>query len=261
MTTPDVPFFDEFGRRVPPPGLQSAHHRQTRRWFIPVQPEIDFGAIHTRTQACLGSAGLPSATAFEQQARALLAGLWDDPRLRPVLNGVHVPFLLPKASPGDIGTTLEEVYLPALGRAFCQAWPDYRFVNHHPTGLSGKLSPAPGSRHEQLLGAMQQGPVVGWYFPCLLEYSVPASLEQMGELPGSFLLGGGFDTCAAFIGSPDLLLRKDGYPPLLWLAGLEGEHTGVGYHFEAYGYNLTFNRRAHLGQAAEYWASALVVVG
>jgi hypothetical protein len=35
----------------------------------------------------------------------------------------------------------------------------------------------------------------------------------------------------------------------------------VGYHFEAYGHNLTFNRRPHFGQAAEYWASGLVVLG
>ncbi|XLM23265.1 hypothetical protein MKD33_18855, partial [Chromobacterium piscinae] len=60
---------------------------------------------------------------------------------------------------------------------------------------------------------------------------------------------------AAFIGSPDLLLRRDGYPPLLWLSGLDGEKEGVGYHFEAYGYDLTFNRRVHQNMAAEYWAS------
>ena len=99
------------------------------------------------------------------------------------------------------------------------------------------------------------------YLPCLLEYSIPAALEQMATLPEHFLLAGGLDTSAAFVSLPGLLLRKDGYPPLLWFSGLAAEKDGVGYHYEAYGYNLTFNRRAHLGKVAEYWASALVVLG
>ena len=36
--------------------------------------------------------------------------------------------------------------------------------------------------------------------------------------------------------------------------------AGIGYHFEAYGYNLTFNRRPHLGHAAEYWSSGISVL-
>ncbi|MBV5349669.1 hypothetical protein JZU71_00435, partial [bacterium] len=101
--------------------------------------------------------------------------------------------------------------------------------------------------------------MVGHYFPCLLEYSVPATIEQLQNTPSEILLAGGFDTCAAFIGSPDLLLKSQDYPPLIWLAALEAERKDVGYHFEAYGYNLTFNRRPHFGQVAEYWASGLVV--
>ena len=45
-----------------------------------------------------------------------------------------------------------------------------------------------------------------------------------------------------------------------WLAGLQGEKPGIGYHFEAYGYNLTFNRRPHLDQTAEYWWSGVTVL-
>lgn len=62
------------------------------------------------------------------------------------------------------------------------------------------------------------------------------------------------------MGVPDLLLRTDGYPPLLWLTGLAGEKPGIGYHFEAYGHDLTVNRRAHLGQTAEYWWSGISVL-
>ncbi|WP_173428535.1 EAL domain-containing protein, partial [Chromobacterium subtsugae] len=126
--------------------------------------------------------------------------------------------------------------------------------------LSGLLTPAEGARHDRLIEAMRQGPVVGFYFPCLLEYSVPAAIEQLETLPAPFLLAGGYDSCAAFIGSPDLLLRKAGYPPLLWLSGLEAERDGVGYHFEAYGYDLTFNRRVHNGVRLMHEIGAMVVV-
>lgn len=198
---------------------------------------------------------------FAERAEAILRGLRNDPATSGIVDGVHVPFFLPRAVHADIGKAMEDVYLKASRDAFLDMFPDYAFVNHHAGGLEGKLGIAPGSRHERLIEAMRDSDTVGYYFPCLLEYSVPAAVEQMQFLPDNFVLAGGFDTCAAFTGSPDLLLKTDEYPPLLWLAALTGEKEGIGYHFEAYGYNLTFNRRPHLDQAAEYWASGLVALG
>jgi hypothetical protein len=252
--------FDEHGRCLPHPDTQAACHQRTRRYFLPVQPPLDYARIHQRISSRLGGADALSAEAFEQRARGLLAKLAADPATRNLLNGVQVPFYLPQASHDDIGEALETHYLKAVESVYAETMPDDRFSNHHKAGLAGKLTPAAGSRHERLIEAMRQGPVVGFYFPCLLEYSIPAAIEQMASLPQALLLAGGYDSCAAFIGSPDLLLRRDGYPPLLWLSGLEAEKAGVGYHFEAYGYDLTFNRRVHQNMAAEYWASALVVL-
>ncbi|AUH49678.1 hypothetical protein CXB49_01935 [Chromobacterium sp. ATCC 53434] len=254
-----APRFDQHGRCLPRADTQAACHSRTRRYFLPAQPKMDYAAIHRRIAGQLDGAA-PDAAEFERLARGVLAGLEADPATRNLLNGVHVPFFLPQASHDDIGEALESRYLPALERVYVEALPEYGFVNHHKAGLSGMLTPADGSRHRDLIAAMARGPVVGVYFPCLLEYSLPAALEQMADLPGHFLLAGGYDTAAAFIGSPDLLLRKDGYPPLMWLSGLDSEKEGVGYHFEAYGYDLTFNRRVHQGMAAEYWASGLVVL-
>ena len=39
------------------------------------------------------------------------------------------------------------------------------------------------------------------------------------------------------------------------------EDENVGDYFEAYGRNLTFNRRPHFGQVSEYWDSGIVVLG
>jgi hypothetical protein len=256
--------FDGHGRRQPE-GIAGAHQR-TRRHFVCDQPALNYPDIHARISAQLDVAPALSthplsAGDFERRAEAILARLRADPRTRTITQGAHIPFFLPKAVHEDVGTALDEQYLPAVNAAFLSRFPDFSFVNHHKAGLSGKLSIAKGSRHERLLQAMAEDTVVGYYFPCLLEYSLPAALQQLPDLPDEFLLAGGFDTCAAFVGSPDLLFKTDAYPPLLWLAALEAEQPGIGYHFEAYGYNLTFNRRAHLGQVAEYWASGLVVLG
>lgn len=253
-------YFDEHGRRIPPETGFAVHNRN-RRYFVCDQPRIDYAASHRRIAIHLGAEDPLSATAFEARAEAILEGLRRSPRTRGITSGVGVPFFLPKGTCDDIGRQMDTVYLKGVQGSFQEMFPAYAFVNHHAGGLEGKLSLAPGSRHERLLDAMGRSDVVGYYFPCLLEYSIPAAIEQLKALPDNLLLAGGFDTCAAFVGSPDLLMRANGYPPLLWLAALSGEKAGIGYHFEAYGYNLTFNRRAHLDQAAEYWASGLVALG
>jgi len=255
--------FDEFGRPFPR-GIKGPVHIKTRRRFIAVQPEIDYAQIHQRINAQLGGADTLSVAEFTRRAKAILADLGRSSTMAAVLKGVHVPFFLPKvtdASPDDIGQDLQERYLKAVERSFVEKFPQYSFTNHHKDSLAGGLCIAAGSRHERLLSAARKGPVVGIYFLSLLEYSVPAAIEQMASLPECFLLAGGIDTCATLVGSPDLLLRTDGYPPLIWLASLGEENPGAGYYFEAYGYNLTFNRRMHFGDVAEYWSSGLVVVG
>ena len=45
------------------------------------------------------------------------------------------------------------------------------------------------------------------------------------------------------------------------MTAIQEENENIGYHFEAYGYNLKFYRRSHLGQVAEYWWQGLTVLG
>ncbi len=253
--------FDDYGRRIPPAGLESAVHQESRRYFLCVQPKVDYAAIHARFERHLGAVGALSAAEFEDRAERILQDLRNDERLQNITKGVGVPFLLPQTSFGDIGHELEQTYLRAVGQSFHDLFPQHEFRNYHAGSLAGTFSIAPGSRHERLVEAVRRDVVVGYYFPSLTGYSIGAAIEQMASLPEHCLLAGGFDTCAAFIGSPDLLLRTEGYPPLLWLSALLGEKKGIGYHFEAYGYNLTFNRRPYLDLVAEYWASGLVVLG
>lgn len=251
--------FDEHGRRVPPP-MAALAHATSRRYFKVNQPAIDYADIHARLQKHLGVE--MSMGDFEARAEDILHRLREDDS-QEILAGVKVPFILPLdpyASRGDYGNALESLYLPAVKDAFAEECPHYTFIDYT-KDLAGKLSVEPESRHQRLVAAMGEQEMVGFYFPCLLEYSVPAALEQLAELPNDFMLSGGFDTSAAFVSAPHLIDRHDGYPPLLWLAALRGEAPGIGYHYEAYGHNLTFNRRPHLGRVSEYWAAGLTVIG
>ena len=254
--------FDDYGRRTAPK-LTAAAHSAVRRRFICNQPLIDYAAIHDRITRQFDCPGAISVDVFKHRAETILQELRADERCANLVNAVAVPFFLPQtpqATSRDLGAQLEHVYLPAVGLSFHEAFPNRAFVNHHKASLTGKLAIASGSRHEQLLHSMEAGVVVGYVFISLTEYSIPAAIEQLSELPPHVLLSGGADLSAAIVGSPDLLLRTDGYPPLIWLAALRTEAETAGYHYEAYGYDLNFNRRVHLNQAAEYWASALTVL-
>lgn len=251
--------FDDFGRCLPG-AIRHPVHPRSRRYFALEQPEIDYAASHERLLRHLGAGENITMSDFAERAERILARLKATPRTEAIARGVAVPFILPRITAGDMGHTLDTRFLPALGRAFETQYPDYRFTNHNVGGLDGRISIQPNSRHNRLVDAMGREEQVGIYFPALTEYSLPAALEQVQALPEQFLLAGGADTCAAMISAPGLLLRTDSYPPLLWLGALVGEQASIGYHIEAYGYNLTFNRRAHLGQAAEYWTCGLTVL-
>lgn len=253
--------FDIHGRLIPS-ALTHPANPESRRYFRIEQPGIDYPAIFNRIKKHLGPPLSLTHEQFEQRAQGILTRLQETPWAENITRGAHVPFFLPRSERiGDLGDSLEKTYLPAVESSFSESFSQYQFSNHHQTGLSGKLSVHPDSRHQSLLDAMHEQDVVGYYFPCLTEYAVPAAQEQISALPDMFHLAGGHDTCAALVGSPGLLQRQKGYSNMLWLAALQAEKETAGYYFESYGLNLTFNRRVHFGTTSEYWASALVVLG
>ena len=256
----DGKYFDSYGRCIPG-DIKGAHHVNTRRYFILQQQILDYPAIYARLVKHLRMENMISLDAFLTRTESILDMLRRNSQCKNILNGVHIPFMLPVSEDSDIGEMMEEKYINAVKSSFEETYPARQFVNHHKTGLSGKLTIAPDSRHNTVLDAMKEKAIVGYYFPCLLEYSVPAAIEKISSLPDIFHLAGGYDTAAALVGSPWLLMRPDGYPPLLWLAGFKAEQEEIGYHFEAYGYNPTFNRRKHFNKCAESWGSGLVVIG
>jgi hypothetical protein len=251
--------FDVSGRRIPAAGLGGPVNDASDRYSL-AQPAIDYAAIHARTAEHLGTVGLPSAAEFTDRAESLLDSLRRGEQTAPIANAVHVPFMLVSGH-GDLGQALEDVYLPAVGRSWKARFPKYDFKNELKGRLAGAVAIAAGTAYERLIKAMAEGPVVGYYFPlALLGFSVTAAREQMADLPDRFALSGGHEACAALIGCPDLIMTTGGYPPQLELAALQGAAPGYGYHFAAYGYNLTFNGRYHNGQSSDYVSPGLTVI-
>ena len=258
LETSAADLFDEFGRCIPKTTFPV--HATSRRYFKCDEPQTSMKEAYARIKRYLGPGIEVSEHDFCDAINRITQQMRNNPSTRKILSGVGVPFIIPRMLVTEIGTLLEEKFIPAIANAYESKFPAYRFTNHAVIGLAGKLSVLEGSRHERLIEAMSRKDVVGIYFPSLTEYSIPACIEQLQSLPDNLMLSGGFDTCAALTGTPEVLMRKEGYPPMLWLGALAGEKPGIGYNFEAYGYNLTFNRRAHLNATAEYWWNGLTVM-
>lgn len=252
--------FDVSGRRIPPGGTVAAVNPADRRYTL-VQPRIDYGEIHARLTEHMGPTGLATSAEFAERAENILDTLRRSDETAELAAGVRVPFALGRGEHADIGQALEEVYLPALGRSWKARFPKSDFKNEIKGGLAGKAAIARGSRYERLVQAMAEGPVVGYYFPLALSgFSVAASLQQMADLPDTFVLSGGYDACAALAGCPDLIINPGGYPPQLDVSALQAPAPGYGYHFAPYASSLTFNGRFHIDQASDYCSSGLTVL-
>jgi len=253
--------FDDYGR-VTPKGLTAPVNGVSRRYFSFPDIDTSLDEIYSRSSRHLNiSEDVISLETFKARVEKIRKEIVSNEPISGIQNGIGVPFIVPQQKDADIGELLEQRFLPAVEASYRERFPDYSFVNHNTDHIAGNLQCLAESRHSLFMKAVESSTVVGILFPCLTEFSIPAAVEQVSALPKDILLGGALDTCAAFIGCPELLFKPEGYPPLIWMSGISGPKDDVGYHFEAYGYNLTFNRRAHLGQVAEYWASSLVILG
>jgi hypothetical protein len=259
--------FDEFGRRIPFPGMR-VYNQVSRRHYLLNQPEIDYDGIcgRTREHLQLGRLSFPTQ-GFKDTCESILEELSVLGAVANITKGVRVPFLCPRIfSDTSLGRELRW-YVEKAGDSFKERFPDYAFYDL--AASQGKpeddMGFAKGSRYELFEEARQEGPVAGWYFPsCLSEYDLASMRAQMASLPERFVLSGGVEAAAAIIGSPDLLFNRAAYPPHLCLAALLEPDDAFFYSFEAYGLNLVFNRRNNAltpsaTQVSEQFAGGLTV--
>jgi len=200
-------------------------------------------------------------TEFENKIINIKNQIKKDNTISNILNGYSIPFIIPKLENEDIGTNIEEVFIPALQLSFKNEFEEFELINHIKTSLKNQLDSWTDSKYEKITEKLKNQNITGLLFPSLNEFSFPAAIETVSKLPENIMLAGGYEIMSALIGSPSILRRDDGYPRLLWFSSLKSaKDNNIGYHIEPYGYNLTLNRRAHINSAAEYWWHSVVII-
>ena len=262
--------FDEHGRRLPFEGMRT-FNSVSRRYYQLNQPDIQFDTVLRRMDKNAGVDDSISAHQFESACLDLMKATQEDASLRNIFKGTHVPFMCPKiADDVDLGEELEQRWLAAVESSFSETFPQYHFksiLQGETPSLSGTLTLAEGARYEHFLRARRQGPIVGWYFPTALqEYDVSSQRSQMRTLPlpETLVLSGGFEAAAALVGSPDLLMNTETYPPVLCLSAFEHTDERLMLCFKAYGLSLEFWLLSQvlvpgIMQVSEQWAGGLTL--
>ena len=198
---------------------------------------------------------------FEQKISSIKNNIKKDKKIENILNGVNVPFIIPKLDEDDIGLNIEKIFFPALKSSFENEFKEYNLISHLKDGIKNQINFWEKSRYDLIINKLKKQNVTGILFPALNEFSFPAALETVSKLPNNIILAGGYEIMASIIGTPGLLKRDKGYPPLLWFSSLKNiRDNNISYQIEPYGYNLTLNKRAHLNDAAEYWWHSIVVI-
>ena len=254
----EISDFDVNGR-CNPNGLTKSTHKKVRNYFKIKQPKLELDEIYDRFNNFLPGEYL-SKKDFKEKINSLLKKIKLDSTLKNMLNGTHVPFMFPKVSFNDLGIFSNDILLLAVKKSFESSFAGRSFTNHYSGDMKDTFIEFCESNQNLFKDNFSKRPSVGLYFPVMREYSVAASIERTKTLPSGLILSGIVDTSCALIGSPDLLINDDAYPPLLWIAGEKNNKNEESFCFEAYGWNLTFNKRVHFNKATEQSTCGLSIL-
>jgi len=261
--------FDGHGRRIPFDGMR-VFSEAPMFYYKLNQPKTDFGKILSNSQQFADIDLNITVESFESVCMGLKTRVQNEPLIGNLFSGVHFPFICPKVSlEEDMGTELEKITLPSVASSFKSAYPNLHCKATLQGGsqLSGELSVATDSRYEGFLEARRDGAVAGWYFPQALQgYDIESQRSQMKTLPlhEGLTLSGGSDVAAALVGSPDLLVNENDYPPVLCLSALKHADERLMLCFKDYGKHLEFwcmsqMLTPELTQVSEQWSGGLTL--
>lgn len=235
------PLFDRHGRRIPK-GLQNevlnANHEYRLKELAEFKYIERLGRIN---QFFKQNLAVPTGE-FITKVTTLITKIKSDPGLKNIFHGVYLPICIPQIKVDDYGRVLEEMFLPAVKRAYEAEFKRREFHSHLLAGsLAEQVSVVEESRHQRLVDAMSQGPVIGIYFPTVLQgFSISASREQMSSLPEDFILSGALDIATAIVMYPDVLCRGNNTPALN-CATNSWRGPGRSFFFVASGDELEFD--------------------
>ena len=251
--------------RLDPNDSDFVYSKVDRRYFFLDQPNLDLSEIYKRYTTTFPGNIEVSEADFVKKIKQILTSLKENSNESPILNGVYVPFIIPRSLANlDLGESVNQL-LVLVGRNFALEFPDYEFNNFAESDLTEKIRVSTDSGLEDVYKKLEQGDIVGVYFPTFFAgFAIKSQRESMKSLPEKMKLSGALEIACALIGSPNLLMKNgDNYPNGLVLAGVEptnSDDQNYFWYFEAYGWNLNFNYRSMVGPASEYFAGGVSIV-
>ena len=258
--------FDAFGRLLPLSN-DRVYSKVDRGYFDLRQPALNWGAIGTRIQRLFDDSKNTSFSLpiVRERLESFRKNALENSDVRGLFEGVHVPFALPPSKDPDLGRELEDVFIPAVCRSFLAEYGEFSAKNLCVGTLPGAVKVVPNTRWDRLQQARTQGPVMGWYFPLALKgFAIPDQRTLISRLPEAMILSGPVEIAASLVACPELLMRQDDkYPNLLALSAIEpldADQAHMFWFFEAYGWNLCFNRRSMIGPVSEYFSGGITLL-
>jgi len=261
--------FDSNGRRIPFNGMRVFNDVSLSYYKID-KPSYNYETILSNSKDFANIDPKISLESFKSVCADLKIKVQNEPLIKNLFDGVHVPFICPKGSiENDLGKEFEKITLPSVAASFKSSFPNFhcKATLQGSSKLEGELSVAKNSRYEVLLNAHKSTTIAGWFFPqALQEYDIESQQNQMQTLPlhKNLVLSGGLDTAAALVGSPDLLVNKNDYPPVLCLSAFQHSDERLMLCFKAYGHHLEFWCMSQMlspgqTQVSEQWSGGLTV--
>ena len=262
--------FDDFGRRLPS-NDDRVFGPKPSNYYKLKQPDISYNSILERLKENNLQIKNISSDDFKKHAESLLIKIKETDAFAALLNGVHIPFFYSDENPrSDLGTKLEEKILPALKSSFTERFPEAHFkaVLQSDSELKENISIEPNSGYDAFLDDCSDG-VIGWYFPqAFQEFDIESQRKQMSKFPQNnnlkMCLSGGIDIGAAITGSPDLLIDKDFYTPILCMSSFVHIDERLILILKAYGPHMEFWLMTQMlskytKQVSEQWAGGITI--
>lgn len=205
---------DSTGRCIPFVTFNGEYVNADPDTYLVQPPEIDYAAILGRfRQFFAPEMKFVSVSEFRRQATALIARISANKRVANLLNGVHLPIVLPQLKFADYGRIFEGTFLAAAERAYRAWYPNRIFTNYQKGRLEGAVGVVEESRHQQLIEKMAEGPVVLIHFPNPLQgFSIIADREMISAFPVGFALSGALDTATSIVAHTETL-TTNAYTP------------------------------------------------
>lgn len=260
--------FDKHGRRIPE-GLQASVCDADRDFRLDqpqLDEEVDFANRILLLHGCLSIDTEVTAEQLKAETERLLAVIRENPQITNIANGVCLPVVLPKLVTDDLGSELK-LYLAGVNNSYAKTFSGRTFYDYRKGTLANEVSVVDGSRHDQLISRMKEGPVIGLHFPNPLQgFSIHADREQMSTLAACLPVGregfilSGMDTPIAMMMYPDILAR-DRNTPGLDLAALQWGSAGYSISFGADDGGLGFGRTGNLACAYGCFSGGLLFLG